>query len=1283
MSQRKRARELTRRLEELFTPPEELSALEPESAASPAASPIQFMRALSEQTSATFLQTLLDRVSDPIYIKDREHKWVAVNAAFCRLIHKEATLLLGHTDKEQSDADWQLDDQVLESGQPGEQRETVEQPDGTPAVRQVTRLPLLNTAGIPGVMLGIIRPVCSPPALTEQSQLSEVLQNLVEGYYEVDLTGNFVAFNHVVCEIYGYTPDELLGMNDRQYTDPETAKLLYATFNQVYRTGKPSKGFDWPIIRRDGTVCHVEASVSLIRDSHDQPVGFRGIVRDITERKAVEQQLRLHTSALESAASGIIITDRNGTIMWVNPAFTALTGYTAQEAVGGNPRILKSGEQDEAFYREMWQTILSGQVWRSEIVNRRKDGSLYTDEMIITPVRTTGGEITHFVAFKQDITERKANEQLQSALYRIAKATEVAQDLSEFYATIHSIVGELMSAKNFYIALYDAATQQVTFPYFVDEVDLPPEPHALGSGLADYVLRTGQPLLASADKFREMQAKGGTELSATRAVDWLGIPLKSGQQTFGALVVQSYEPAIRFGPREQEVLTFVSSHIATTLERRRAELEREQSQARLLESEASFRLLFVDNPQPMLVYDLETLRFLEVNEAMIVHYGYAREEFLQMRISDIRSGEDVAARPDDLAPDYPELQRSSYGRHRLKNGAIIDVEVLSHTLEFGGRKAALVVVEDITDRKRTEGEILRRNVELSTINRLSQDLTRLAGPNEILELIYTGIGEVLDNHNLYIALYDADTQMISFPIYTIDGERREVTSRPYGNGLTEHILRIRAPLFIPHDVQETTDELGIARVGRPAECWMAVPLLAGDKAIGVVALQDYDRPDAYTESHLEVLNIIGSLAATALENARLFEDTQRRLAQQSALLAASTAIASSLDLKTVLNDLAEQMGRAIDVTSAYICDWKPEAGTATVLAEYKSPETTPLEKESDLGATYNLIEDFGDDLEEWLIPGKPVITQVDDPNLYEPTRTHLLQYGGRSVLTVPFVSKGKSIGYVDLWESRRKREFSQEEIALVQGIAQQAAVAFENARLFEETRRRTQELSALNDLAQALSTRLNMDQVLQETYRGLTRLIDTTNFYLGLYDPEQHQVSFVINITESAIDYEIKSISADQGMTGYIIRNRTSILVKDDVNRWFEERGMERVGQAARSWLGVPLVVGDQIIGVMAVQDYEQPNVYDEHDRDLMIALGSQAAIAIQNARLFEQTQHDAERERTINRIAAKIRNAQSVEQVLQIAAQETRLVTGASRSIVKIAPGGEREGHDDNGHTH
>ena len=124
-----------------------------------------------------------------------------------------------------------------------------------------------------------------------------------------------------------------------------------------------------------------------------------------------EQQLRVQTTALDAAANAILITDHNGTIQSVNPAFTALTGYTAQEAVGQNPRMLKSGQQDEASYRNLWQTISSGQVWCGEMTNRRKDGSLYTEEMTITPLRNGNGVIARYIAIKQDITDRKQAEE--------------------------------------------------------------------------------------------------------------------------------------------------------------------------------------------------------------------------------------------------------------------------------------------------------------------------------------------------------------------------------------------------------------------------------------------------------------------------------------------------------------------------------------------------------------------------------------------------------------------------------------------------------------------------------------------------------------------------------------------------------------------------------------------------------------------------------------------------------------------------------------------------------
>ena len=164
-------------------------------------------------------------------------------------------------------------------------------------------------------------------------------------------------------------------------------------------------------------------------------------LKDITERKQAEDSLRLRNAALEAAANAIVITDREGLIQWANPAFTTLTGYAVAEAVGKNPReLVKSGRQHQAFYKGLWDTILAGQVWRGEIINRRKDGSLYTEEMTITPVRDERGDTIHFVAIKQDITEKKS---LEAQLLRTQRlesvgrlASGIAHDLNNILAPI-------------------------------------------------------------------------------------------------------------------------------------------------------------------------------------------------------------------------------------------------------------------------------------------------------------------------------------------------------------------------------------------------------------------------------------------------------------------------------------------------------------------------------------------------------------------------------------------------------------------------------------------------------------------------------------------------------------------------------------------------------------------------------------------------------------------------------------------------------------------------------
>jgi nitrogen fixation negative regulator NifL len=217
-------------------------------------------------------------------------------------------------------------------------------------------------------------------------------------------SGLVIDVNPFLLQLLGYSRDELLGKELWElgpFTDKATSR---AAFRQLQETGYV-RYEDLPLQARSGELRRVEF-VSNVYQVGDQRT-IQCNIRDITERHRTAGLLKLQTAALEASASAMVITDTAGTILWVNPAFSTLTGYPRDEIVGRNTRVFKSGRQDAEFYRTLWTAILAGRVWRGEIINRRRDGSLYTEDQTITPVRSTGEDITHFIAIKQDVTEQK------------------------------------------------------------------------------------------------------------------------------------------------------------------------------------------------------------------------------------------------------------------------------------------------------------------------------------------------------------------------------------------------------------------------------------------------------------------------------------------------------------------------------------------------------------------------------------------------------------------------------------------------------------------------------------------------------------------------------------------------------------------------------------------------------------------------------------------------------------------------------------------------------------
>jgi PAS domain S-box-containing protein/putative nucleotidyltransferase with HDIG domain len=310
--------------------------------------------------------------------------------------------------------------------------------------------------------------------------------------------------------------------------------------------------------------------------------------------------------------------------------------------------------------------------------------------------------------------------------------------------------------------------------------------------------------------------------------------------------------------------------------------EQKQAEAALLESSARFRTLFEASPDAVMLVDPQgNWPILDCNTAACKMNGYTREELIGQSIDmiNIEPG-DKAERQEYL----DAIQRAGVLRkeslHRRKDGSVFPIEISTCMFTLDERQVVLGIDRDITERKRAEAAIQRRNAELTVLNQIGQALNKLAKPAEILELVFEGIGQVLDNRNLYIALFDETDQMIHFPVYLIHGERIIGRERPLSNGITDYILRHNTPVFFTRDIAESLNQLGIERIGIPSRSFLGVPMRAGDKVIGVIAVQDYEQEDVYDEHHLELLTTIAAQATVALENARLYSAVQVELEER-------------------------------------------------------------------------------------------------------------------------------------------------------------------------------------------------------------------------------------------------------------------------------------------------------------------------------------------------------------------------------------------------------------------
>lgn len=279
---------------------------------------------------------------------------------------------------------------------------------------------------------------------------------------------------------------------------------------------------------------------------------------------------------------------------------------------------------------------------------------------------------------------------------------------------------------------------------------------------------------------------------------------------------------------------------------------------------------------------------------------------------------------------------------------------------------------------------------------------------------------------------------------------------------------------------------GLVEAGLAYEM-VAIPLLRLEKVIGVLALADSSNKP-FRPGDVQLAKSIADAIALALENAELYASTDKQLKEQTALRRAVTAIGLTLDLPVLLQTVAKEMCDALDATSAYIASYDGGTFTSTVLAEFMGDKSNDKERRSDLGETYYLPNIFPTDV-AYLERNEPKMSHVDNPSLIESERAHMKKYGAKSTLVVPLHIGGRTVAYAEVWESRHTRVFTQDEIGLAQAIAQQVAVAMENARLYESVVGERGRLDAVIETSQDGIILVGMDgHILITNERAITYL---------------------------------------------------------------------------------------------------------------------------------------------------------------------------------------------------
>lgn len=865
-------------------------------------------------------------------------------------------------------------------------------------------------------------------------------------------------------------------------------------------------------------------------------------------------------------------------------------------------------------------------------------------------------------------------------------------DIQAIYDLVGDKLADVFKAQGTVISYYDPKSNLINQPYYLFRGKrLEEPPFAFGKGLTSHIIKTGQALLINdnaAERFKELGAVFASGENEHTTKSWLGVPLISGNQVTGTIRLENYEREFAYSESDISLLQTLANSMSVALEN--ARLFDETNRLLKETEQRTAELAVINSVQEGLakeldmqgIYDLvgDRVQKLFHTHAVIIasfdlagkveHFNYVFENGEKYKlpsrpINMLRQM--LIDKKQTIYISTEERAKNEYGITAIGNTGMpkslmfvpllsgnnikgyvsiqnIDqenafsesdirlLETLANSMSVALENARLF---DETTRLLKETE--QRTAELAVINSVQEGLAKELDMQGIYNLVGDRLCELFpDSQTLVIRTFDHDTGLEHWHYAKEKGERQFVEPRPL-NWNSRQLILTKRPLDIKENYVEISRQHGGTGVtkGQPPKSAVFVPMLVGDVVKGSISLQNVDKEHAFSDSDLRLLTTITNSMSVALENARLFDETNRllketeqRTAELGVINSVQEGLVREMDMQAIYETVGDRLCTLFNIQTVVIRTFDYSTGFehwqyAKEKGERQYVQSRPFNWNSRILINTKKPLDIKENyIEESRKYGGTGVTAGQPP---------------KSAVFVPMIVGDIVKGSVSLQNIDRENAFSESDLRLLTTLTNSMSVALENARLFDETNQRAGELATVNNISLALASQLNVDEIIKLVGDHMKDLFKANIVYLAVLDKKSKYIHFPYQYGDVLPPQKL-----GKGLTSKILQTGKSLLINKDVDAIAVELGVSRVGLPAASYLGVPIPVGDEIIGVLSVQSTEAENRFNENNERLLSTIAASVGVALKKAQLFEEVILAKQQAEEASKTAEKANEAKS-----------------------------------------